>query len=250
MVLEDLLREEGAEVTFAEHGQQLIERLGQCGDACPDAVLMDVQMPVMDGYEATRQVRSLAPGLPVIGLTAHALGEERERCLAAGMVEHVTKPVDADVLVRAILRHTGGSQRAGGAAPARPAPQNGGGIDWAALLARYNGRQAFVGKLAATALATHQQTPATLRRAAQQADYGALAFTAHALKSLAGNLLARDVETLARQVEQLARAGDAQATAQAESLAQALDRLLQALATRVGEVAGTPAVAEVVASAP
>jgi PAS domain S-box-containing protein len=250
MVLEDLLREEGAEVTFAEHGQQLIERLGQCGDVCPDAVLMDVQMPVMDGYEATRQVRSLAPGLPVIGLTAHALGEERERCLAAGMVEHVTKPVDADVLVPAILRHTGGSQRAGGAAPARPATQNAGDIDWAALLARYNGRQAFVGKLAATALATHRQTPASLRRTAQQADYGALAFTAHALKSLAGNLLARDVETLARQVEQLARAGDAQATAQAESLAQALDRLLQALAARVGEGAGTPAAAGVVASAP
>ena len=250
MVLEDLLREEGAEVTFAENGQQLIDRLGQCGDACPDAVLMDVQMPVMDGYEATRQVRLLAPGVPVIGLTAHALGEERDRCLAAGMVEHVTKPVDVDVLVPAILRHTGRAQRPAADTPKRPVPLAAGGIDWAALLARYNGRQAFVGKLAATALATHQQTPATLRRAAQQADYEALAFAAHALKSLAGNLLARDVEALAREVEQLARAGDAQAAMQAEALAQAVDCLLQALAARVGESASTPTAAGAATPAP
>jgi CheY-like chemotaxis protein len=66
---------------------------------------MDVQMPVMDGYEATRQIRALAPGLPVIGQTAHALDEERATCLAAGMVDHLAKPLDPDQLIASILRH-------------------------------------------------------------------------------------------------------------------------------------------------
>ncbi|MGO9443759.1 MAG: response regulator, partial [Thiobacillaceae bacterium] len=69
-------------------------------------VLMDVQMPVMDGHEATRRIRELAPGLPIIGLTAHALAEERERCSAAGMVDCVPKPIDIDTLVNVIRKHT------------------------------------------------------------------------------------------------------------------------------------------------
>ncbi|WP_440940191.1 ATP-binding protein [Immundisolibacter sp.] len=238
LVLEDLLHQEGAEVTFAEHGRQLLEKLRECGDDYPDAVLMDVQMPVMDGYEATRRVLEMAPSLPVIGLTAHALSEERDRCLAVGMVEHVTKPVDADILVPAILRHTGRQPRPAAAAASSPAGHTG-GIDWAALLTRYKGRQDFVTKLAATALDSHRDTPASLRVAAQQTDYGALAFSAHALKGLAGNLLAHEVEKLARQVEKSARAGSAQAVAEADQLAQAVERLLTALADRVGSDGNT-----------
>ncbi|MCP5245081.1 MAG: response regulator [Burkholderiales bacterium] len=74
-----------------------------------DIVLMDVQMPVMDGHEATRQVQMIAPKLPIIGLTAHALQEEREKCLASGMVEHVTKPINPEFLMATILKHVGES---------------------------------------------------------------------------------------------------------------------------------------------
>jgi CheY-like chemotaxis protein len=66
---------------------------------------MDVQMPVLDGYEATRRIRAAHPQLPIIGLTAHALPEVRRRCLEAGMVEHVAKPIDMVELVAAIRRH-------------------------------------------------------------------------------------------------------------------------------------------------
>ena len=66
---------------------------------------MDVQMPVLDGYEATRRIRAVHPELPVIGLTAHAMPEVRRLCLEAGMVEHVVKPIDMAELVAAIRRH-------------------------------------------------------------------------------------------------------------------------------------------------
>lgn len=69
-----------------------------------NVVLMDVQMPVMDGLQATRWIHEIAPALPEVGLTAHALEEEREQCLAAGMVDVVTKPIDIKVLVDAIRR--------------------------------------------------------------------------------------------------------------------------------------------------
>ena len=104
LVLEAMLAHEGVQVVFADHGLQALERLQEAGADGFDAVLMDVQMPVMDGYEATRRMLAYAPGLPVIGLTAHAMAEERDKCHAAGMVAHLSKPVDLDTLVEAILR--------------------------------------------------------------------------------------------------------------------------------------------------
>ncbi len=105
LILEDLLMEEGAQVIFAENGQQALKQLEDQGVSSFDLVLMDVQMPVMDGYEATRRIQEMAPGLPVVGLTAHALEKERERCFAAGMVDHITKPIDPERLIATIQRH-------------------------------------------------------------------------------------------------------------------------------------------------
>ena len=106
IVLEDMLVCEGAEVEFAENGQQAIDRVS--GDGDYDIVLMDIQMPVMDGFEATRRIKPIAPNLPVIGLTAHVMAEQREQCLQAGMSDHIAKPVDAERLVAAILENVKG----------------------------------------------------------------------------------------------------------------------------------------------
>ena len=105
LVLEDVLVHEGAHVEFAGDGQRALERLEEAGVTAFDVVLMDVQMPVMDGYEAARRMREFAPNLPIIGLTAHALAEEREECLAAGMVDCVTKPIDIESLVTVIRKY-------------------------------------------------------------------------------------------------------------------------------------------------
>jgi CheY-like chemotaxis protein len=88
------LREVGVEFEIAQHGAQALEKLAQ---ADYDAVLMDCQMPVMDGYQATKRIREQEKyaKLPVIALTAHALVGEKEKCIAAGMNEHLTKPISS-----------------------------------------------------------------------------------------------------------------------------------------------------------
>ena len=97
------------------NGQEAVDAVRQQGAAAFAVVLMDVQMPVMDGFDATRAIHALAPDLPVIGQTAHALDEERERCFAAGMVDHLAKPIDPERLVEVVRRHVAGPGGAGGA---------------------------------------------------------------------------------------------------------------------------------------
>jgi CheY-like chemotaxis protein len=92
-------------VTCVANGLLAVERVEREGEDAWDIVLMDIQMPVMDGHTAARRLRELAPGLPIIGLTAHAMKDERDKCLASGMVEHVSKPFVLEDLLAAILRH-------------------------------------------------------------------------------------------------------------------------------------------------
>ena len=105
MVLAELLSYEGAEVTMSDNGVSAMAKLAQHGAEAFDLVLMDIQMPVMDGYEATRRIQALAPSLPVIGQTAHAMSEEHAKCRAAGMVDLVVKPIELEALVSTIRRH-------------------------------------------------------------------------------------------------------------------------------------------------
>ena len=87
------------EVLFAENGREGIEALGRDGDV--DLVLMDVMMPEMDGYETTQAIRQLPEfeKLPIIALTAKAMKGDRERSIAAGASDYITKPVDTDQLL-------------------------------------------------------------------------------------------------------------------------------------------------------
>ena len=104
-LIEAYLVELGAQVVMVDNGQAVLDRVAQEAEAAFDVVLMDVQMPEMDGYEATRRLRERAPTLPIIGQTAHAFVEERERCFAAGMVDHIAKPISPADLVDKIRRH-------------------------------------------------------------------------------------------------------------------------------------------------
>ena len=107
VVAGELLASAGATVTLANHGAEAVARLKGGPQPPPfDVVLMDLQMPVMDGYTAIRLLRTdeRFRDLPIIAMTAHALMEERQRCLEAGMNDHVTKPIEPDALFAVLKR--------------------------------------------------------------------------------------------------------------------------------------------------
>ena len=216
LVLKDMLRGEGAEVILCEDGRQALERVCRNGGRGLDVLLTDIQMPEMDGYALARAVVEQVPGLPIIGLTAHAMAEVRESCLAAGMVEHISKPIDLERLVSAVLRHT--SRRARTLV-----------IDETALMARYGGRRDFLRRLVATAISSHGGTAMRLREAAVAKDLPGLRALAHTVKGSAGNLQAERLQALAAETEQAARDGTDDALSKADELAEALDDLMTAL---------------------
>ncbi len=106
------LNKAGAVITFAEDGQQALDAVERSGTAF-DLVLMDMQMPVMDGYEATRRIVAIEPDLPVIALTAHAMQGDRDLCLDAGCRDYLTKPINRDELYACCARHITRGTRAG-----------------------------------------------------------------------------------------------------------------------------------------
>ena len=106
LIASEILMQYGATVDCADNGREGVDKLTASADDTPyHAVLMDIQMPVMDGYEATRLIRQQArfQSLPIIALTANAMHEERERCLAGGMNAHVAKPFQPEALLEAVL---------------------------------------------------------------------------------------------------------------------------------------------------
>ena len=105
-ILMELLKIEGAECTICENGKRVLEAFEQSAPGDYDMILMDVQMPVMNGYEATKAIRrsshELAKTIPIIAMTANAFSEDIQHSLAAGMNAHVSKPVEMKVLEKTI----------------------------------------------------------------------------------------------------------------------------------------------------
>jgi signal transduction histidine kinase len=105
LLLASLLKNQGATVDFAENGRQAVEK---STTAEFDLILMDIQMQVMNGLDATRELRRLGYGKPIIAVTAHAMTEESRKCIDAGCTDHLAKPIDRDHLIRLILTHVSG----------------------------------------------------------------------------------------------------------------------------------------------
>ncbi|WP_348753779.1 response regulator, partial [uncultured Aquincola sp.] len=223
-----LLEREGAEVLAHVNGREALDQLRRRPDI--DLVLMDVQMPVMDGLEATRRLRrdpALAR-LPVVALTAGAMLAERQRVFDAGMNDFLSKPVEAQALVRCVRRHV---ERARGRALPVVAGDGIGlpadwpevpGIDAAGAAVRLGGDAGLFASLLERMLRDFSdlaQPPATTP------DAPALAARLHKLRGTAATLGADEVQRLAGQAEQAAVATPSSLLAALQSLATALARL-------------------------
>ena len=110
-IAEFVLQNEGADLTKAWDGQEAVELFRNSEPGEFDVILMDIMMPVMDGYEAAKMIRSLdredAKEIPIIAMTANAFTEDRIKAKAAGMDEHVAKPVDVELLIKVIHKLVG-----------------------------------------------------------------------------------------------------------------------------------------------
>jgi PAS domain S-box-containing protein len=203
----NLLEKRGHHVVVADSGQAALAAL----DERPfDAVLMDVQMPEMDGLETTAAIRAneAATGahIPIIAMTAHALKGDRERCLAAGMDDYVSKPLRPqelfEVLDRlvAVAANGGGQPRRPESPPGRPESPPA-AFDMAAALERVDGDLELMKELAGLFLGECPQRMAEIRRAINQRDGSELQRTAHYLKGCVGNLGARQAFVAAASLE-------------------------------------------------
>jgi CheY-like chemotaxis protein/HPt (histidine-containing phosphotransfer) domain-containing protein len=203
----DVLLAAGVAVTVASNGREALELLDVTRF---DAVLMDCQMPVMDGYAATRALRQRPEfaDLPVIAMTANAMVGDREKALAAGMNDHVAKPIDVDELFSAIARWV---QPAPGGAPvlAAPAISTGDwqmkgtlpGIDITVGRARTKGDERLYRRLLDIFLDGQREFVTQFRAASATGDIAAAARLAHDLKSLAATIGADTVQTAAASLE-------------------------------------------------
>jgi two-component system, sensor histidine kinase and response regulator len=258
-------------VKVANNGREAVETLSNGPQPPPfDMVLMDLQMPEMDGYQATTKLRSdpRFSMLPIIAMTAHATLEERQRCLASGMNDHISKPIDPANLFETVGRYykpaTGAappgplahepehsltpslSPAASGGEGARRAGAEAGqdvpkveGLDTKDGLARVAGNRKLYLKLLRQFI--EQQGPAVgqITAALAQGDVALAERLAHTLKGVAGNIGAKPVQAAAGALEKLIRdkAGAAEVEPAKQQVTAALDALLAELQAALSSAA-------------
>ena len=181
-----------------------------------NVVLMDVQMPELDGLEATRQIRKQeTPGrhVPIIAVTAHAMQGDRERCLEAGMDDYISKPLQRQELLAALERWIKAeAEELVLEQPAAPDRANSDGddavIDLESALPRFSGDKAFLLELLSEFIRQVESGGKQMRQAAGSGDAEALFQLAHSLKGAAGAFSAKRLMERTLELEQRARAGD------------------------------------------
>jgi signal transduction histidine kinase/DNA-binding response OmpR family regulator len=210
-VAERILQKLSVRVTIASNGAEALERLAE---GKFDAVLMDCQMPVMDGFTATQQIRAaerLRSGgarLPIIALTANVMNEDREHCAAAGMDAHLSKPIDSAKLIEALSRLLRPVRLDPAAVPASeaalaPAPA---AVDFAALNELTGGDTEFQRELAEVFISSGDANLADIVAALRVQDLDTIGKRAHALKGASANIQAPLLSAAAAELERAAKA--------------------------------------------
>jgi PAS domain S-box-containing protein len=237
-----LLERRGHEIAVVDDGKQAVAALARGGF---DLVLMDVQMPEMDGFEATAHIRAreaeTGGHMPIVAMTAHAMKGDRERCLVAGFDGYVPKPVRANELFAAIESLTPGEPTSGtpvheedGRAPADV-------MDRQAALARVNGEHALLQELAGLFLEDCPKLMADIRHAVSTRDAARLRRAAHTLKGSAGNFAAGAAAKAALILEMCGKENNlTNVDAALDRLEQEMERLTPAMQQLAAEASVAP----------
>ncbi len=247
-VAREILEGFGLNVEIANNGRLAADTLAANPDRF-DAVLMDLQMPEMDGYEATRVIRARANGktLPIIAMTAHALSSERQHCLDAGMNDYVSKPVDPDLLLETLSRwitpqpeqlimipHTKPEPAPDAAALPEALP----GIQVRDALKRTMGNQQLLVELLGDFRRTYSDAPEQIRQLLARADNTPARRLAHSVKGVAANLSMPQVFAAARDLEAAIQQSDqTRIAAELENLEHALKPVSESIAQLVAQPA-------------
>ena len=213
-IASELLGSAGAFVQVANNGKEAVEKLFGIPQPLPfDLVLMDLQMPEMDGYQATAKIRSDAQfaALPIIAMTAHATIEEKQRCLASGMNDHISKPIDPRMLFETICRHLQPSSVSSEPGP-RLQPSRTlqdlptiDGLNASDGLDRLAGNRNLYLKLLKTFADQQADVPAQLAEQLKAGDLSTAERTAHTIRGIAANLSITEVQASAEAVENAIR---------------------------------------------
>ena len=209
-VARELLEKTGLQVEVADSGKKAVEKL-QDGNRF-NLILMDLQMPEMDGFEATRQIRRQysAELLPIIAMTAHALPEERNKCLANGMNDHVSKPIAPDLLYKTVAKWlSGATDTAANQPESQPTktlrhdnhlPAELPGFNVTDAVSRLMGNSELLQKLISLFCVENCNDVKVIRQALAQRNNSQALERLHSLKGIAGNIGA---EVVARQAQLL-----------------------------------------------
>jgi len=223
----------GLEADTVVNGEEAIAALARTPY---DLVLMDVQMPVMDGVTATLKIRSfqskvLNPHIPIVALSAHAIQSEVDRCLSAGMNGYLTKPIIIEDLITLLKKFLKGENTA--QSPPQPerkvdhdetSPPR---FDLSALLSRTMGDRDFAKKVVEVFFESTPESMEALRKAIETSDAKAIARWAHTLKGSAANIGGMRLSEIAREINQAADAGNLDALSEQFSRLEAEFEALQ-----------------------
>ena len=238
-VATELLQSAGATVTVANHGGEAVKILTESNQVPPfDVVFMDLQMPEMDGFTATKLLRR-APRfqkLPIIAMTAHALVEERQRCLDAGMNDHVSKPIDPDNLFSTLMRWARPQAKSAPESQA-PAKKTGDevllpeitGINLVDGLKRVAGNRRLYRDLLGQFADKQGDAAAQISAALKGGDQKLAERIAHTVKGVAGNIGISGVQTAAQKLEKAIREGHDSVPALLDEFATTLGNQVHAI---------------------
>jgi CheY-like chemotaxis protein/HPt (histidine-containing phosphotransfer) domain-containing protein len=230
-----ILTDAGYSVDLANDGREAVEAVAR---QPYDLVLMDVQMPVVDGLQAAREIRKLAGAagrIPIVALTANAMLGDREACLDAGMNDYISKPFERSALIATLAHWISGSAATAPAAAAADGWLDAGHLDRLAAMMPMSRFAAIVDSY----LASIEPQLAGFDVLAEAGDFQGLSRAAHVFKGTSGNLGARELQRLAGELELAAGSGDGPAVTR---LRAALDTVAVPSAEALGAyLAGRPA---------